>query len=327
MPGSLIMDTLPPCLFLILIILHTLWATEMAWRGEHRNFFMERVCCKRQSHFIYVGQAVSLQPINMDVGACRIHCTITSTDPVSPPLYEPQPSGNFKHTSMLEYLRSKKVRARDVTSAERPPEQVPSCGVDADCAPANVRVEHVLLLDGERQVEVVEECHCEPRPPRCIRVPSLKTFYFETPYESVLDVGKCSGSNGPIAGFSCVPAKLKSMQLEMPNRSEIIQTVASCELKESCYRVPHVEYYYEVVHTSGVKEEKVKEIDVGRCLGSCTAGKRCLLRSSPDTELCLLWAGGPASSCVPQGYESHTFRSQQGHVHTILAITSCLCRS
>lgn len=47
--------------------------------------------------------------------------------------------------------------------------------------------------------------------------------------------------------------------METPNEVDLIQTVAACELKESCYRVRYVEYYYETVHhAEGVKEEKLK---------------------------------------------------------------------
>lgn len=47
--------------------------------------------------------------------------------------------------------------------------------------------------------------------------------------------------------------------METPNKVDLIQTVVACELKESCYRVPYVEYYYEIVHhADGVKEERLK---------------------------------------------------------------------
>lgn len=47
--------------------------------------------------------------------------------------------------------------------------------------------------------------------------------------------------------------------METPNEVDLIQTVAACELKESCYRVRYVEYHYETVHhAEGVKEEKLK---------------------------------------------------------------------
>lgn len=60
-------------------------------------------------------------------------------------------------------------------------------------------------------------------------------------------------------GFSCVPTKFDSALVESPNKADLIQTVAACELKESCYRVPYVEYYYEIVHhADGVREERLK---------------------------------------------------------------------
>lgn len=40
---------------------------------------------------------------------------------------------------------------------------------------------------------------------------------------------------------------------------DLIQTVVACDLKEYCYRVPYVEYYYEIVdQADGIKEEKLK---------------------------------------------------------------------
>lgn len=60
-------------------------------------------------------------------------------------------------------------------------------------------------------------------------------------------------------GFSCVPTKFDSALVETPNKVDMIQTVVVCELKESCYRVPYVEYYYEIVqHDDGVKEERLR---------------------------------------------------------------------
>lgn len=63
----------------------------------------------------------------------------------------------------------------------------------------------------------------------------------------------------PTEGFSCLPTKFDSALVETPNKSDLIQTVAACELKESCYRIPFIEYYYEIVHhADGVKEERLK---------------------------------------------------------------------
>ncbi|XP_045906786.1 uncharacterized protein pnhd [Micropterus dolomieu] len=292
---------------------------------DHRNLLTQRVCCRRQSHFIYIGQDISGSPVNIDVGMCRLHCGGAPR-----PSHEAGRQEYSKHSSMLEFLRSKKMRSRGPAAPESSEQsnQLPSCGMSQVCEPTGMRVDRVLLFEGPREVEVIEECHCEIKLTQCIRVPALKTYYSETPYETVIDVGGCPRSKGSPEGFSCVPTKFNSALLETPNKVVLIQTVAACELKESCYRVPYVEYYYEIVHhADGVKEEKLKEIDVGRCLGGCTTGNRCLLRSPSDPQICHLWAEGQSSACVPQGYESHSFVNQHGHIRTVLSITSCLCQN
>ncbi|XP_075339403.1 uncharacterized protein pnhd [Odontesthes bonariensis] len=291
---------------------------------DHRNLFTQRVCCRRQSHFVYIGQDISGSPVSVDVGLCRSHCGA-----IRPP-HEAAQQEYSKHSSMLEFLRSKKMRPRGAgaTESAEPLNQLPSCGMNQVCQPTGMRVDRMLLFEGPREVEVIVECHCEIKLTQCIRVPALKTYYSETPYETVIDVGGCSRSKGSPEGFSCVPTKFDSAWVETPNKVDLIQTVAACELKESCYRVSYIEYYYEIVqHAEGVKEERLKEIDVGRCLGGCTAGNRCLLRTPTDPENCHLWSERQSSSCVPQGYESHSFLNQHGQIRTVLSITSCLCQN
>ncbi|XP_034021485.1 uncharacterized protein im:7138239 [Thalassophryne amazonica] len=309
------MDAQRPCLVL-------LCALHLALTGVvHRNLFTQRVCCRRQSHFVYIGEDVSGSPVSVDVGMCRSHCG-------GPPRASNH-AGSQQRSPMLEFLKSKKTRPRGPAAPDSSgtSNHLPSCGVDYLCEPSGVRVDRLLLFEGPRDIEVIQECHCEIKLSQCIRVPALRTYYSDTPYETVIDVGACSGFKGSPEGFSCVHAKFDSALLETPNKVDMIQTVRSCELKESCYRVPYVEYYYEIVdHTDGVKEERLKEIDVGRCLGGCTAGSRCLLRSPSDPESCHLWAEQPSNSCVPQTYESHTFINQHEQIRTILSITSCICQ-
>ncbi|XP_028670539.1 uncharacterized protein pnhd isoform X1 [Erpetoichthys calabaricus] len=306
------------------------WCFNLAFAGvlnrqsPRRNLFTERGCCKRQSHFFYVGQDISGSPVSVDVGICRSHCGGTQR-PVAP--YGAGFPGFSKHTSMLDFLRTKKLR-------ERPPPELPvtsglepSCSAGSSCEPTAVRVERVLLFEGPREVEIIDECHCGAVPTECVRMPALKTFFFETPYETVLDVGKCS-SPEVSNGFSCVPTKFEPVLLDSPNSVELVQAVETCELRESCYRTSYIEQYYEVVYgANGIKEERLKEIDVGRCLGGCSSGNRCLLRDSRLKEECLVWAEGSSTSCVPQEYDSHTFRSRNGHIRTVLAIGSCKCQS
>ncbi|XP_037132956.1 uncharacterized protein im:7138239 [Syngnathus acus] len=318
------MAVLRLCLVL-LCALHVTLAAVLNKRTDHRNLFTQRVCCRRQSHFVYIGQDISGSPISVDVGMCRPNCERAAARLP----HEAGAQDLTQHASMLEFLRSKKVRMRapvapEVGKPQRPP--LSSCGTNHACEPTGMRMDRVLLFEGPREVEVIQECHCEIQPGQCMRVPSLRTFYSETPYESVVDVGGCSKSKGAPEGFSCVPTKFDSALVETPNKAEVIQTVAACELKESCYRVPYVEYYYEIVHHGdGVKEERLREVDVGRCLGGCTAGNRCLLRSPSDPEICHLWAEKQSNLCLPQGYERHSFLSQHGKISTVLSITSCHC--
>lgn len=74
--------------------------------------------------------------------------------------------------------------------------QLPSCGTNQVCGPVGVRVDRVLLLEGPREVEVIQECHCEVELAQCLRVPTLRTYYPDTLFETVLDVGGCSWSKG-----------------------------------------------------------------------------------------------------------------------------------
>uniref|UniRef100_A0A673BHH8 Im:7138239 n=1 Tax=Sphaeramia orbicularis TaxID=375764 RepID=A0A673BHH8_9TELE len=307
------MDIVQLCL-LLLCALHLTLTAVVTKQIDHRNLFTQRVCCKRQSHFVYIGQDISGSPVSVDVGMCRPYCGGASR-----PSHEAGQQEYSKHSSMLEFLRSKKI--------PDPQDQLASCGLNHMCEPTGMRVDRVLLFEGPREVEVIEECHCEIKLTQCVRVPALRTYYSETPYETVIDVGGCSRSKGSPEGFSCVPTEFDSALVETPNKVDVIQTVTACELKQSCYRVPYVEYYYQTVHhEDGVKEERLKEIDVGRCLGGCSTGNRCLLRSPSDPQICHLWAERQSNSCVPQGYESHSFHNQHGMVRTVLSITSCVCQ-
>ncbi|XP_061834839.1 uncharacterized protein pnhd [Nerophis lumbriciformis] len=318
------MDAPGQCLVL-LCALHLTLAAVLNKHTEHRNLIAQRICCKRQTHLVYIGRDISGGPVSVDVGMCRPHCGGPPR-----PLHEAQRAQDYaQHVSMLEFLRSKKLRRHEFAALDAPEPRnlLPSCGMNHVCEPTGMRVDRLFLFEGPREVEVIQECHCEIKLSQCMRVPSLRTFYAETPYESVIDVGGCSRSKGSPEGFTCVPTKFDSALVETPNKVDVIQTVSACELKESCYRGSYVEYYYEILHHGdGVKEERLKEVDVGRCLGGCTTGNRCLLRSPLDPDICHLWAEKQSNSCVPQGYESHSFLSQHRRIRTVLSITSCHCQ-
>ncbi|MGH0156533.1 UNVERIFIED_CONTAM: hypothetical protein FKN15_032037 [Acipenser sinensis] len=250
-------------------------------QGDRRNLFTDRGCCKRHSHFIYVGQDISGSPVSVDVGVCRSHCGGSQRNHAT---YGSGYSGYSKHTSMLDFLRTKKLRERPAPELSAAAGLEPSCPAGSVCEPTAVRVERVLLFEGLREVEVIDECRCEASPVQCVRMPALKTFFFETPYETVIDTGKCSSPAVTTDGFSCVPTKFQSVLVESPNKVELVQAVETCELKERCYRVPYLEYYYETVYSAnGVKEEKLKQRErpapeLSAAAGlepSCPAGSVC----------------------------------------------------
>ncbi|XP_043358814.1 uncharacterized protein LOC119848477 [Dermochelys coriacea] len=297
-------------------------AGAISRKSEGRNLFAERGCCRRQSHSVYIGHDISGSPVSLDVGMCRSHCLSQSINS-----HQSGFPGFSKHSSMLDFLRTKKLQDRQMelplsTGAER------SCPLDSHCEPTRVHVERVLLFEGVQEVEVIEACQCNTSPEECLRLPSLKTFFPDTPLEFTVDVGKCSNPAHARGGLFCAPIKFDCVLIKSPSGVEVVQTLENCEMKETCYRVSYVEYYYEIIHNSaGDSEERLTEIDVGRCLGSCTSGNHCLLRDSQNGEKCLIWAEGASSHCVPHQYNTHTFKSRSGNIRTVFAIQKCKCGS
>ncbi|KAM7081417.1 uncharacterized protein J5F26_015056 isoform 1-T1 [Ciconia maguari] len=150
------------------------------------NLFAERGCCRRQSHFLHVGHDVSGSPVSVDIGKCRSSC-------LSQRISSPHPGllGLSRHSSMLDFLRSKKLQVRRPDSPLRPGAPR-SCPEGSCCEPARVHVERLLLFEGVRELEVVDGCHCSTCPEECLRLPALKTFFPDSPWEVTVDVGKCS---------------------------------------------------------------------------------------------------------------------------------------
>ncbi|XP_072099965.1 uncharacterized protein pnhd [Mobula birostris] len=130
----------------------------------------------------------------------------------------------------------------------------------------------------------------------------------------------------PVGGLRCVPTEFDSVVLDSPHGLELIQTVQSWEVRENCYRLPHVEYYYVItINSRGEKEEELKEIDVGRCLGVCTAGSGCLRRDRHNSDQCVAWEDGSSNGYSPQEYEIHAIMNRHGKIRNIYTIKSCKC--
>ncbi|XP_072338704.1 uncharacterized protein pnhd isoform X1 [Scyliorhinus torazame] len=287
-----------------------------------RNIVLKgKQCCRRQPHYIFIGKDVSSSPVSMDIGKCHSHCG----NPQRSVNYNSELLGFPKHLSVLEQLQTKKKRLLEHTLELSRTPMESSCPRDSLCEPVRMRVERFQLFDGVRELEVIEECQCNVRPTACVRSLLLKTYSPDSPLEVTVDVGKCSNPTAP-GGLGCVPTKFESVLLESPNGLELIQTVELCEMRENCYRLPHVEYYCVItVNSSGEKEERLKEIDVGRCLGVCTAGSGDLVRDIRSKDQCVVCEDGSSNGCFPGEYETHTFRSRRGKFRTVNAIKSCKC--
>ncbi|XP_063260890.1 uncharacterized protein LOC134554279 [Prinia subflava] len=269
----------------------------VVWEGTPftqlcRNLFAERGCCRRQSHFLHVGHDVSGSPVSVDLGKCCSSCPSQCISSLHLSV-----SDLSRQSSMLDFLRSRKLH-----------------------------LEWLLLLQGLR--EVVESCHCSTCPEECLQLPALKTFFPDSPREVMIDVGKCSDPTVQgCDGLFCVPTKFSTALVKNPHGEEVVQIQENCEMKEKCYHVSQVEYYDDIVQSSaGHREEQLKEIDVGRCLGSCSSGDPCLLRESQDGEECLVWARAAPRRCAPHSYDTHGFRSRRDQVSTVSAIRECKCR-
>ncbi|XP_042335525.1 uncharacterized protein LOC121936903 isoform X2 [Sceloporus undulatus] len=309
----------------LLCLSGTLGSGSASLPPEGGNPFAKLGCCKRQTRYVYVGHDLSGSPVSVDVGVCRTHCMGSQhTKPHTSGLPELP-----RQSSMLDFIRSKRNRLSWSPAGSEPSGvgSERSCPLGYQCESSRVRVEELLLLNGPHEVEVIENCQCATHPYECLRSPALKTFFPDSPLERTVDVGKCSSPPRLEEGLFCVPTISDSVLLKSPNGNQAVRILERCELREACYRVSHLEYYFEIViSAAGEKQERIKEIDVGRCLGHCAAGSRCLLSRGPQSEAqCLLRAEGVPGRCVPQQYETHTFQSRMGTLRTVLAVQRCRC--
>ncbi|XP_058019663.1 uncharacterized protein LOC131188413 [Ahaetulla prasina] len=359
-----------------------------SWPQGGRNLPAERGCCKRQSRLVFLGHDLSGSPVSVDVGLCRSLCGRGKSPPSGcpglprelslldfhqtlkerPPQWPARPRGDPHsegccppgsrcepsrllvqdrwlwdgprqvevvdgcqcNASPAECLRLPTLKTffpdspLEQTLDERPPQWLARprgdphsegcCPPGSRCEPSRLLVQDRWLWDGPRQVEVVDSCQCNASPAECLRLPTLKTFFPDSPLEQTLDVGRCAGPPPSQGGPFCVPTGFDSILLQGPNGKRLIRTLGGCQGQgASCYRVPHWEHYSEVVlNVEGRKREQRKEIDLGRCLGRCQQRE----------------PGGPratASHCIPDGYETKTFQSRTGQLRTIFVIQTCKC--
>lgn len=75
-------------------------------------------------------------------------------------------------------------------------ESAKSCsGETHHCLPTRTVIERHMTMSGLQQVAVIEDCACVPQITQyCHRVEENVVHFQGTPFETTIDVGRCSGS-------------------------------------------------------------------------------------------------------------------------------------
>nr|CAD7461225.1 unnamed protein product [Timema tahoe] len=196
-----------------------------------------------------------------------------------------------------------------------------SCPEDWMCVPSSSAVQRVSTLRGLQEFTVVEGCECRERPPICTRESSSLLLHPGTPYEMRLDVGVCSG-HCQLGG--CRPLRNKTVTVPGPNGAECHSVIEQCACAGSCYRTSYMETVYDYVDTD---EPLVKEIDVGRCVGSCSGAdtRKCVFRDKKNPGKCMAGLYGKQTSCTPSQFKVHRYSDKEKRTKEAISITACKC--
>nr|CAD7201123.1 unnamed protein product [Timema douglasi] len=196
-----------------------------------------------------------------------------------------------------------------------------SCPEDWMCTPSSSAVHRVSTLRGLQEFTVVEGCECRERPPICTRESSSLLLHPGTPYETRLDVGVCSG-HCQLGG--CRPLRNKTVTVPGPNGAECHSVIEQCACAGSCYRTSYMETVYDYVDTD---EPLVKEIDVGRCVGSCSGAdtRKCVFRDKKTPGKCIAGLYGKQTSCTPSQFKVHRYSDKEKRTKEVISITACKC--
>ena len=205
----------------------------------------------------------------------------------------------------------------------------PTCDAHGECFPVRKKMERWHLLNGLVEAEVIDDCACAPPPDTCMRLPLIKIFHPNSPYERRVDVGKCGGTCFD-SNTRCNAVANTTVSIETPNGERSIPVISKCGCTKTCYRAAYKEVYYEAMYNKSSRqmERHVKEIDVGSCVGGCDGVKRqkCVLRDEKDPSICLMSLIKRQTSCIPTAYEKHEFLTPNRDLKTVVAIRSCGCK-
>ncbi|XP_033124483.1 uncharacterized protein LOC117122840 [Anneissia japonica] len=140
---------------------------------------VKRGCCERTRHVLEAGYDDTRRRIGIDVGECR---------KIS------------KHSNERHQLTPERKN------------QCSQCPETSECVASQLRVQRVYLVGEPKVFDIVQECECVQTPPSCERRSQTKVFFEDTPYETAVDVGVCSGPCSESDGTS---TKIYNISLKM----------------------------------------------------------------------------------------------------------------
>ncbi|XP_077999235.1 uncharacterized protein LOC144452097 [Glandiceps talaboti] len=267
-------------------------------------------CCEKQRKIISAGYDVSGRQIELDVGHCRKVCG----------------SHTHRHLLKQEIPPDLNVTPEILRNIQKSDQSCPGRSV---CEPTRLIRERIHLVGAPSEFDVIENCQCKFKPSQCRRQSRLLVLYPASPYQRTIDVGTCMGPchNGE---ETCQSTKNKTITVAGPNGKECVSVIEDCGCRGECYRVSHIESYYEITYDNTLNRtvEKVKEIDIGQCVGTCSSGThlRCVMRSPSNPDICLMSLVKKNVSCSPKTYTTYEFLSRGGAVKTALSVDECTCK-
>ncbi|XP_076373166.1 uncharacterized protein LOC143258009 [Tachypleus tridentatus] len=273
-------------------------------------------CCERKMSPLAIGIDITGVQRYVDVGKCRRSCK----------KQHHRRHRNHHHKRYQNSTQPKEsfssLQGFDITNLLQDKREV--------CQPLVTRVQKHHLQRGPSDVEVVDSCHCVSESEQCARTSHRVIFYEHSPYEVEVDVGTCRGVCHE--EHRCFPLKNRTITVEGPNGAKCVEVVEECQCSGSCYRMTFRESFHEGLwnETTNSTVKRIKNIDVGRCAGSCDDFHKsqfhCVFRDPIDPERCLMSLKKSAPRCVPVKFSTHAFLTTEGVLKEVLSVDQCGCQ-
>ncbi|XP_076065111.1 uncharacterized protein LOC143039137 [Oratosquilla oratoria] len=298
-------------------------------------------CCSRVQHFVSIGLDGHNEEIHVDVGMCIDKCPPISHRHHQPHLTHPlatftrhQHRRRHHHHHLGTPSRSETHHA---TESRHKKEEITSLqnekcvGEASECRAGALRREDHHTRTGRVTVDVVDSCVCAAVPRTCRRLQQPVTMFPDSPFETVLDVGTCSGrcpqatdEDDDDDEDGCRAVQNRTVSVEGPNGAVCTRVVESCGCVGHCHRVTVKESVFDHQDPS---HPQVKDIDVGACEGSCQSVEeyRCVYRNETNPEECLISLRQPPRACLGVSHRTHTLVDAQGNERSIVSVEDCAC--